>query len=172
MFWKLTKKNRQTGFTLIEVMVSLAITGIIALGASMASGQVLTQTSRNNDFTTVNRNALNALYWISRDGQMAQTYDGEAAFPDADLTLGWVEWDHTINTAVYSLDDGKLTRHYSSGDDVSEMLVAEYISPDRDFTNCVSNNGVLTVTVTSSLGEGAKSINVTRVRDIVSRPKL
>ena len=162
----------ETGFTLIELMLSLAITGIIGLGASMATGQVLSQTSKNNDYTTVNRNAMNALYWISRDAQMAQTYGGEAAFPESDLTLQWIEWDHTVNTAVYSLDDSQLTRQYTKGSDVSETLIAQYISSDTDLTNCVSYNGTLTVTITASVGEGAKNINVTRVRDIVSRPKL
>ena len=173
MLRKWMRKKKEAGFTLIEVMLALVITGLIGLGASIASGQVLTQTSKNNDYTTANRNAMNALYWISRDAQMAQSYDGEASFPETgDLSLNWVEWDHSVNTAVYSLVDGKLTRHYSRDSSVTNTVVAEYISPDNDFTNCVSNNGVLTITITATVGDGAKSINVTRVRDIVSRPKL
>jgi prepilin-type N-terminal cleavage/methylation domain-containing protein len=169
---KLMKINKEAGFTLIELMLSLAITGIIGLGASMATGQVLSQTSKNNDYTTVNRNAMNALFWISRDAQMAQSFSGETSFPDSDLTLQWIEWDHTVNTAVYSLDDGMLTRQYTKGSEVSETVIAQYISPDTDLTNCVSYNGTLTVTITANIGEGSKNINVTRVRDIVSRPKL
>lgn len=173
MLRKWIKIKKETGFTLIEVMLSLVITALIGLGASIASGQVLTQTSKNNDYTTANRNAMNALYWISRDAQMAQSYEGENNFPEAgDLTLSWVEWDHTVNSAIYSLVDGKLTRHYYRDSDVTNTLIAEYISPDDDLTNCVSYNGVLTITITAIVGDGAKSVNVTRVRDIVSRPKL
>ena len=33
----------QRGFTLIEVIVALAITGLIGLGATMATGQIIRQ---------------------------------------------------------------------------------------------------------------------------------
>ena len=63
------------GFTLIEVMVSLAIISFISIGATVATGQVVNQTSMNNDHTTATRQALNAVFWISQDAQMAQILD-------------------------------------------------------------------------------------------------
>ena len=82
MFRKLKALHKNpAGFTLIEMIAALAITGLIGMGASIASAQVLNQTSRNNDTTAASRNAMNALHWISRDAFMAQSINGTAGFP-------------------------------------------------------------------------------------------
>lgn len=169
---RLFYKN-QAGFTLIELMVALVISGIIGLGATVSSGQVLNQTSRNSDYTTASRNAMNAIHWISRDAMMAQTINGAEGFPqNEDLSLNWVEWDNTVNSANYSLENGILRRIYSDGSQVTNTIIAQYINSDAELTNCVSYNGTLTLTITSSVGEGSKVVNVTRVREIISRPQL
>ncbi len=169
---RLFYKN-QAGFTLIEMMVALVITGFIGLGATMASGQVLNQTSRNSDYTTASRNAMNAIHWISRDAMMAQSMDGTEGFPqNENLSLNWVEWDNTVHSANYSLENGILRRAYSDGGQITDTVISEYINPDEEMTNCVSYNGTLTLTITSSVGEGSKVVNVTRVREITSRPSL
>lgn len=159
---------------LMETIASLAIAGLIALGATMANAEVMNQTTRNNDFTTASRHTLNALQWLSRDTQMAQTIDGVDGFPTTDnLTLTWTEWDNTVNQIVYYLVDGQLKRSYSiDGGPPSVTLVAEYINNDIEMTNCVSDNGVYTLTITGSVGAGSTIVDVTKVSEIASRPKL
>ena len=173
IFRKLQLWNRnQSGFTLIEMLVTLAITGFIAIGVSVANAQVLDQTSENNDYTTASRNTLNALHWISKDAQMAQNLDpnGSSGFP---LVLSWVEWDNSAHTVNYSLANGELMRsYYIDGGEPHETLIAEYINNDAAMTNCASDNGVLTLTITASVGEGLHTISVTKVREIASRPNL
>jgi prepilin-type N-terminal cleavage/methylation domain-containing protein len=165
--------KHQSGFTLIEMMAAMVITGFIGLGASMASGQVLNETARNSDYTTASRNAMNAIHWISRDVMMAQSMDGVEGFPqNENLSLGWVEWDNTVHSANYSLENGILRRIYSDGSQVRNIIIAEYINPDAELTNCVSDNGVLTLKITSSVGEGSKVVNITRVSQITARPSL
>jgi prepilin-type N-terminal cleavage/methylation domain-containing protein len=165
--------KEQAGYTLIELMAAMVITGLIGLGATIASSQVLTQTSKNTDYTTANRNTMNAIHWISRDAMMAQTMDGFDDFPQTgNLSLSWVEWDSTVHTANYSLENGNLFRIYSDGSQVTQTFIAEYINPDTNSTFCSSDNGVLIVTITSSVGEGSRVVNVTRVREITSRPNL
>ncbi len=51
-------------------------------------------------------------------------------------------------------------------------MIAEYINPDVNSTFCSSDNGVLTVTITSSVGEGTRVVDVKRVRETALRPKL
>jgi prepilin-type N-terminal cleavage/methylation domain-containing protein len=163
----------QTGFTLIEILAAMAITGLICLGVSIASAQVLNQTNSNNHYTTASRNALNALYWISHDAVMAQTISGAEGFPQTeDLSLYWMGWDNTEHSANYTLENGVLKRIYSENGQVTTMVVALNINPDASLTHCVSSNGTLTVTITGSAGEGDRVINVTKVRDITTRPSL
>ena len=169
---KLCYKN-ESGFTLIEILVSLAISGLIGLGAAMASAQVLNETSKNNDFTTASRNAMNAVYWISRDAQMAQTISGVTGFPvTSDLSLSWIEWENSSHNATYSLENGRLLRTYNVDGQITETLIAEYINANPGSTNCTSVNGTLILTITSSVGEGSKVVHVTRVREMTARPKL
>lgn len=164
--------RHQVGFTVLEVIVALVITGVIGLGATMTVAQVLNQTARNNDYTTASRQTLNAIHWISQDTQMAQTVvpGGAAGFP---LTLTWVEWDNTTHSVVYSLAGNQLRRNYSvDGGTPRQNLIAEYINPDTALTSATSDNGVLTLTITASVGPGTNTVDVTKVREITSRPNL
>jgi prepilin-type N-terminal cleavage/methylation domain-containing protein len=163
----------QRGFTVLEMLVTLFLTALISLGASMACAQVLNQTSRNSNYTTAGRQALNAIFWISRDAQMAQTVTGDDVFPDeGDLTLGWTTWENQQEQVVYSLSDGELRRWYSNDGDPVETVVAEYISADPELTSCVSDGGVLSLKITASVSTGGPAASVTRTHDTTSRPKL
>jgi prepilin-type N-terminal cleavage/methylation domain-containing protein len=165
--------KNQGGFTLLEVAVSLAITSFIALGVAVSSAQVLTQTSKNSDFTTASRNAMNAIFWIGRDGQMAQSFAGAAGFPaTADLSMAWEDWESVSHNITYSIEDGKLYRTHTIDSESTVSLVAEYINDDSELTYCSSDNGTLSLTITSSVGGGANIVDVTRVRQITARPQM
>ena len=169
---KLFHKN-ESGMTLIEIMVSMAITSLIGLGASVSSLQVLNETSRNNDYTAASRNAMNAIFWIGRDAQMAQVISGAAGFPEtADLSLAWEDWNNSSYNVTYSLENGRLLRTYTVDGQSTEFPVAEYINSSSNMTYCTSDNGTLVLTITSSVGEGSKIINITRVREMTARPQL
>jgi prepilin-type N-terminal cleavage/methylation domain-containing protein len=164
--------KRQKGFTLIETAVAIAISGLIGLGASIAIAQVSTETSRNTDYTMLSQQTMNAIYWLGQDIQMAQTIDGADDFPAAALRLSWKWWDNHTYSVNYTLEDGSLVRTYSDGTSQVRTLVAEYILSDDDLTNCVSDNGTVTFTITAGTGEGTHEVNVTRVREICPRPHL
>ena len=173
MFNKLRRISKgQKGLTLIEVITALAITGLIGLGAAMATGQILTQAARNSDYTTASQHTMNAIYWISRDAQMSQDVkpDGVSGFP---LTLSWTEWDNSEHQVTYSMEDDMLRRSYSvNGGAPSETVVAQHIDSVSGNTNCELTSGVLTLKVTTTIGEGVHAISVTRVREITPRPGL
>jgi len=164
----------QRGFTIIEVIAALAITSLIGFGAATATVQMLTQGAMNSDYTTASRHTMNAIYWISRDAQMAQTIEPEGAsgFP---LTFSWIEWDNSAHQVTYSIEDDKLRRSHSvdSGEPV-QTVVAQYINSASENTTCELSGGVLaiTVTVTTSVDEGAHAVSVTKAREITSRPGL
>lgn len=166
-------RRGQAGFTLVEMTVALALTGFIALGVSIAITQMCDQTSRNSDFTTASRHAMNAVHWIGQDIQMAQTVNGTAGFPaTSDLVLSWTWWDNSTCTVQYTVTDGVLRRVFSDGSSQTQTVIAEYVSNDLASTNCTSDNGTIVFTVTTSVGEGTNAVSVTRSREISSRPQL
>jgi len=126
----------QKGFTLIEVLVTLAITGLIAVGATTAIFQVFGHNTRNTAHMTAVCQVENAVRWINNDAQMAQTVEpsGDSGFP---LNLTWIEWNNTSHQVTYTLEDGKLKRSHSvDGGEPSESVAARYIDPDSAKTNC------------------------------------
>jgi len=109
MKWVKVLHKGWRGFTLIELMVAVAIMGIISLGASMCIGQLLNQTSRDSNFSLASQQATNAVYWISHDALMAQTIVGWQNFPDSGgLCLSWTDWDNVQYSANYTVSGGVL----------------------------------------------------------------
>jgi len=166
--------NRQRGFTLIEFIAALAITGLIGVGAAAATAQVLNQGTKNSDYTTASRYTMNAIHWISRDARLAQTVEpgGTSGFP---LKLSWTEWDNSDHQVLYIIDiqQDKLRRSYSvDGGQPSETVVAHHINSVSENTTCEFINGMLTMKVTSTVGTGSNAISVTKICDIAPRPGL
>ncbi len=164
--------RNQAGFTLIEVIAALAITGLIGLGAAMANAQVINQTVKNNDYTTANRQVLNAIQWISRDAQMAQSIDNWQHFPaTSNLTFTWVTWDNKTAHAVYSVDANfQLKRTYTiTGSPPQVNLIAQYV---KIAPVCTWVNEEFTITITGTVGSGARVVNVTRLNVTAPRPSL
>ena len=164
----LINKN-QRGFTLIELMIAIAITGIITGGITMTIFQVFSGNARSSNHMTVVRQVQNAGYWISHDTQMAQNVvpdPGDTGFP---LTLTWSDWDSgDVHQVIYTLlVNNKLQReHYTNLNLDATTIVAEYI----DSISCDFTGGVLTLTVTATLGTGSQEATETRVYEILPRP--
>ena len=169
-------KAGQNGFSLVEMLLALTILCIVTLGVTMANAQIMTQTSRNTDFTLASRQALNAAHWISRDAQMSHSMIGMAGFPQTDnLTIEWEEWDNSEHIVVYSLQGNKLMREYSvDGGAVETTLIADYINPDplKTYTTPPTDNNTLTIKITSSVGQGQRVVDFAKEFYITSRPGI
>jgi prepilin-type N-terminal cleavage/methylation domain-containing protein len=165
--------KKQNGFTLIEILVSLVIMSLISLGATMATGQIISQTSKNNNLTTANRQALNAVHWISQDAQMAQIMEDDAGPNGFPLRLEWTQWDNSEHEVIYTLQNNEISRSYSvDGGTAAVTLVGQYINEGPTLTKCMVNNNVLTIKITSSVGEGDRVVDFTKEAEASARPHI
>ena len=178
MFRRLGLINReQRGFTLVEILVALAITGLIVGGIAVAIIQVFSVNASASNRMTAVRQVQSAGYYISRDAEMAQdvnTDDNPGTIDVIELvSLRWTDWngvqyqsDYTIN-----VDDRELKRSYTAGGQTTENIIARYIDPDTGNTNCQMDEDRLVLTITASI-EGFKPASETRVYEVIPRPSV
>ena len=168
----LIHKN-QRGFTLIGLLVAIAITGLITGGLTTTIFQVFTVNALTSNHMTAVRQVQNAGYWISHDAQMAQSVDtnDDMVPPEEVLTLAWdlTEYGGTEHQVIYTLVGNELKRaHYTNSSLDATTIVAQYIDSievvPRPFAG-----GKLTLTVTASLS-GWQPASETRIYEVVPRP--
>jgi prepilin-type N-terminal cleavage/methylation domain-containing protein len=165
--------KNQAGYTFIEILAVLAISSIISLGALMGNSQLITQTSKNNNYTTANRHVLNAVQWISRDVQMAQYITGAPGFPvTSNLSLSWVTWNNEPSQVVYYVANNQLKRTRTTDNTTEETLIADYVNTNPAMTSCTWDSREFVILFTCTVGEGNHSVNVTKEKTIISRPNL
>jgi len=156
--------KEQRGFTLVGLLVALAITGLIAGGITTAISQVFIFNMRITAHMTAIKQVESAVHWISRDAQMAKTITvdpGDTGFP---LILTWTDYEGGAPQEVtYRIDSAGLWRHF--GDDEQKMRVAQYIDPA---TNCQLSPNKFTFAVTATVGIKSE----TRVCEVMPRPQL
>jgi prepilin-type N-terminal cleavage/methylation domain-containing protein len=161
--------KNQLGFTLTELILAIAIAGIITGGITMTIFQVFSGSARTSNHMTAVRQVQNAGYWVSHDAQMAQQEPVIGDDPEVEfLTLTWKDWETSeVHLVTYTLlTDNKLQRSHSINDGTAETaIIAEYIN-NPDQTSCVWDGSVLTFTVTATVGEQTE----TRIYEIVPRP--
>jgi prepilin-type N-terminal cleavage/methylation domain-containing protein len=173
---KSLKKN-QTGFTLIELVVAMAITGILGVGVFTALFQIRNVNDTDNARMSAVKQVENAVYYINRDAQSAQTITpgGDSGFP---LTLTWKTWGTptasppvppSTQNIIYSLDSNGIL---SRSDGSSSKQIARYISTDSDDTNCSYNltNHRITIQISAIYTIRSKQAREMRQIEIVPRP--
>lgn len=142
----------QKGFTLPELLITVAITGLIVTFLGTAIYQIITVTEYGSDKTIAMHELQNVAHWVSRDGQMASTASGGN---ELILTLP------DDSSITYAVVDAELLR---TADD-SQMTLARNIS-DLSFS---IEDRVITMTVTSS-PEGRPNISEQRTYKVCLRP--
>ena len=129
---------RQKGFTLIEVLVVMAVGGVIMAGTVGAIYQVVWGTSRSNSQGIVLTDVNQAAWHITKDLQMANSTgiaveDSVVLSPESSVTLRWIDFTSAFDpegaeknhSSTYSLtDNGKLVRTY----DGTASVVGRYIT--------------------------------------------
>lgn len=178
-------KRSERGFTLVEILVVMAIVALIGGAASMATSQVITGTKRSNDHMTAIRQVQNAGYWISRDTLMAQSIvagdDPETSEVTEFLILSWTLWDkdkdkdkkkdsmypiyHLVTYTFEDMADGlkKLERqHLIDGVEETTTFVAERIVDSAtSFSEQEDGRWILTIQASQGTATETREYEVT-----------
>jgi len=145
---RLIHKN-QKGFTLIEVMITVAILAVIGVVIQAVIVEVI-QSNRTSNHMVAVRQVQQAGYYVSKDGLQAQDIDGNLTI-SSPLHLNWTDWDGQSYDITYTLEPmqpmGTLYRLHRN----DASLPIEYLTED---TECRWNNAtrVLTFNVTAMVG--------------------
>ena len=152
-------KNRQKGFTLVEVLLVVGVGALVLSGLVPATFQTIKVTTASNTKITALEDIKNIPYRISKDVRMAATTNLVAEFPTVydSLVLDWTSWydeDGELNPidrqCEYTLSGGKVQRYYdpdtSIADNEITTTAGKYIS-DIEFS---LQGDIITVTITTS----------------------
>ena len=132
---------RQKGFTLLEIMVVMAVGSILMTGIVLSIFQVVSATNRSNSQGVALTDVSQAVLYLKKDFQMAQSTDmGFVEDPvvvvlsSENVTLEWTDFttpeseEERINHSVtYSLsDNGVLERAYDGI--LPTMIIGRHIT--------------------------------------------
>ena len=144
--------KRQRGFTLVELIVATAITGLIVSGLGTAIYQIFTVTEYGNDKLTATHELQNVAHWFSLDGQRAGAASGGNELV---LTLS------DDSSITYSLVGTELYRTAGA----SNMTLAQNITS----ANFSVENRTITMTIASS-PEGRWDVSENGTYKVCLRP--
>ena len=183
------KFNKQRGFTLIETVIALAITGVVAASVGTALFQIQSAISSHSAHIAAVKQVENAAHYINRDVQSAQviTPQGSQGFP---LVLTWVSWDSAstdyTTIVTYALNPPtsgsvQLTKRlqtYQADGSLNKdqtTVVAKYInystsSPSNTYCNYNAGNHTLTLQLSTTATSRDKQATETRLLSIIPRP--
>ena len=142
----------EQGFTLVELLIAIAITGLIVSFLGVATHQIITVTEYGNDKLLAAHELQNTAHWFNLDGQRAVT-----ANADGELLLTISE-----NLSVTYTLSGTELRRTAGG---SQMTLAQNIS-SADFS---IEDRVITMNITSS-PTGRQNVSEQAIYKVYLRP--
>jgi len=168
---KIGKLNKdQKGFSLLELIIVIALTGLITAAITMTVFQVFNMNTRTANRMAAVSQVQHAGKVVSEDILEANTVDAgnDPDTPELEL-LTLTRNDTATNSThevIYILDEGVLWRSESVEGEEGEIVtrVAEYIDPAQ--TSCVPVGTAFRFTVTATVGDESE----TRIYRVQPRP--
>ncbi len=168
-----TIHKHQRGLTLVELVIAIALFGILAGSITMAFSHVFIHSTLASSQMTAVRQVQSAGYWVSQDTLQASVQEPTegSGFP-LTLTIPYrvIENGESVEktrTVIYEVVDGRLIRTSQDQDsDPVTTIIAEHITA-ADFDQDPDQPRVYIFTVSASTPGGS---TVTRVYRIDPRP--
>lgn len=171
--------KNQVGLTLIEMMIAMAITGIVVGTTTMVIFQVFDGEARSTNHMDAISRLQDAGRQISLDISMAQSIEWPEGSETFLVKIQWRDWDdNELHEITYVGEDNKLTRvHSYGGGEVTRTF--DYIiilDPDTGETKTYCEPDPETdqpiFTLTAVVGVGSQAAIETRVYGTTSRPAV
>ncbi len=171
-------KSGEKGYTLVELLVAITIVAVATVAAGAGIFQIIRNTERHSSHMAVVLQVQNADHRISQDAMKAQIITADNLTPPDFLVFSWIDGSSGDEYRVtYTLEDmpgsalKELRRNQFINDSANTTsLVAQYIDSDPERTRCELSNGMLTLTITATMGRGATMESETGTCRIVPRP--
>lgn len=110
------QKIKEKGFTLLELLVAVALTGVVSMVVATTVLQMFSESERSTERLSASLQVANAGFWLERDTASAQsiTVPTSGTF----VIMQWTSWNGEQTNVAYSLVDSsnglkKLVRNYS-----------------------------------------------------------
>jgi prepilin-type N-terminal cleavage/methylation domain-containing protein len=131
MIKRLFKAHEQSGFVLIEMLVAIAISGIVLGSIVEVTVQTFVINAASNSQMAAVKQVENAIHWIERDAQMASLKSiepSDSTVTNFPLELSWTHFeDNYTHFITYRIDNSVLLRR-EEVKDIAESENEELIS--------------------------------------------
>lgn len=155
----MNKINREQGFTLLEIIVVLAVSGILVAAFASPISSILFRTSDQSNRVTAVSNLQNAAVWIDKDVQMALSTDldsGETS--TGEIRLMSLDENGDMHEVVYTASGNELVRQEFINETMdSERTISRHIT-GATFYRLQGGDPVIKVSLSAS-GAEMSSLN-------------
>jgi type II secretory pathway pseudopilin PulG len=176
------QNNNQYGLTIIELVIAIALVGIIGASVVTLISLLYNSSGSTSDSVTVQNQVGNASAWIIVDAQMAQhVVIHDTLYPGSLVTFEWVVWkddDNIKNEITYVINDANeleriftLTHSYNGDVEKGITTVAKYL--DAEKTDCIYDSSLhlITFNIVARI-TNYRSVNGTSIVKVIPRASL
>lgn len=153
----------QRGFTIVELLASMAIIGLITAPLGTTIRLMVVQTAANNTNVRALVSVENAARWLSADIRIAQDTDLATSSSDSILQLSWTDWADPDQYDTYSADNVVYKRYRATYSLNGTDMERDYeVCDDWDFDAVPSVCSVAWTTTTRVVATPVSSLQFKR----------
>jgi type II secretory pathway pseudopilin PulG len=133
----------ERGYTLVEALIAIAITGFIVTVLGMVVQQMCTVPERGDDQLDAIHSVQNAAHWLALDGQTAESASGGSSLVitlPSEVTITYLLYGDTLNR-LYGSSNRTIARNVASANfTVQDRVIYMTIATLPDSRWSISEN--------------------------------